>query len=175
MPLGLIRHEHTGNFHFLTFSCCHRLQHLGTPAVRDLFEDALERGRLRYRFVVAGYVVMPEHVHLLLGEPQTGTVSGVVHALKLSVAMGGDGEPFWQAWYYDFLLHNEEKRLEKLRYMHRNPVVRGLAKKPEDWAWSSFRHYATGVEGTIEIESHWTAMRRGNQVPEYLRYREKDG
>jgi putative transposase len=175
MPRGLIRYEHTGDFHFLTFSCYHRLQHFCTPAARDLFEDALERVRRRYRFVVAGYVVMPEHVHLLLGEPQTGTVSGVVHALKLSVAMRRTERPFWQARYYDFLLHNEEKRVEKLRYMHRNPVVRGLVQKPEDWASSSFRHCATGVEGTIEIESQWTAMRRGNEAPEYLRYREKAG
>ena len=35
-------------------------------------------------------------------------------------------------------------RVEKLRYMHRNPVVRGLVAKPEDWRWSSFRHYANG-------------------------------
>jgi putative transposase len=53
--------------------------------------------------------------------------------------------------------------------------VRGLVAKPEDWAWSSFRHYATGVEGRVEIESQWSAMRRGNQLPEYLRYREKAG
>jgi putative transposase len=59
--------------------------------------------------------------------------------------------------------------------MHRNPVVRGLVAKPEDWPWSSFRHYATGVEGKVEIESHWSAMRRGNRLPEYLRYREKAG
>jgi len=59
--------------------------------------------------------------------------------------------------------------------MHRNPVVRGLVQKPEGWTWSSFRHYSTGVEETIEIESHWTAMRRGNQAPEYLRYRGKVG
>jgi putative transposase len=59
--------------------------------------------------------------------------------------------------------------------MHRNPVVRGLVAKPEDWPWSSFRHYATGVEGKVEIESHWSAMRRGNRLPEYLRYREKTG
>jgi putative transposase len=175
MPRGLIRYEHTRNFHFLTFSCYHRLQHLGTEAARNLFEDALERVRQRYLFVVAGYVVMPEHVHLLLGEPQNRTVSEVVHALKLSVAMRSKKRPFWQARYYDFLVHNEEKRIEKLRYMHRNPVVRGLVGKPEDWAWSSFRHYATGVEETIEIESHWTAMRRGSQAPEHLRYQEKVG
>jgi putative transposase len=160
MPRGLIRYEHTGNFHFLTFSCYHRFQHLGSVDTRDLFEDALERVRQRYRFVVAGYVVMPEHVHLLLGEPQVSTVAGIMHALKLSVAMRHAQRPFWQARYYDFLVHSQEKRVEKLRYMHRNPVVRGLAGRPQDWPWSSYRHYATGELGTVEIESEWTAARR---------------
>jgi len=50
--------------------------------------------------------------------------------------------------------------VEKLRYIHRNPVERGLVTCPEDWAWSSFRHYLTGESGTVEIESHWTARRR---------------
>jgi hypothetical protein len=72
--------------------------------------------------------------------------------------------PFWQARYYDFNVNNEEKRVEKLRYMHRNPVVRGLVEKPEDWSWSSFRHYATGIEGTVEIESFWTGARRDGQL-----------
>jgi putative transposase len=83
--------------------------------------------------------------------------------------------PFWQARYYDFNVHNEEKRVEKLRYMHRNPVKRGLVEKPEEWAWSSFRHYATGEIGAVEIESHWTTARRGNLLPEHLRYREESG
>ena len=175
MPRGLIRYEHTGSFHFLTFSCYHRFQHLGAAEARDLFEDALERVRQRYRFVVCGYVAMPEHVHLLIGEPVKGAVSGVIHALKLAVAMRCAERPFWQARYYDFFVHNGEKRVEKLRYMHRNPVVRGLVAKPEDWAWSSFRHYATGEVGAVEIESQWRAMRRGNRLPEHLRYREKAG
>jgi putative transposase len=170
MPRGLVRHEHTGNFHFVTFSCFHRLQCLGTPAARDLFEEALERTRWRYRFVIAGYVAMPEHVLLLIGEPLEGTVSGVIHALKLSVSMRRTERPFWQARYYDFNMHNEEKRVEKLRYIHRNPVVRHLVAKPEDWPWSSFRHYVTGLAGTVEIESEWTAFRRRNQLPDHLRY-----
>ncbi len=49
---------------------------------------------------------------------------------------------------------------EKLDYIHNNPVRRGLVARPEDWPWSSFRHYATGVEGTVEIESQWTARKR---------------
>jgi putative transposase len=175
MPQGLFRYEHTGSFHFLTFSCYHRLPYLRKAAARDLFEDALERVRRRYRFVVAGCVLMPEHVHLLLGETDRRTVSEVVHALKLSVSMRRAERPFWQARYYDFLVHNEEKRVEKLRYMHRNPVVRGLVEKPEDWKWSSFRHYATGVVERVEIESQWTAMRRGNRLPEHWRFREIAG
>ncbi len=140
-PRGLVRYHHTGNFHFLTFSCYRRLPYLGSAAARDLFLDALERTRLRYRFVVAGYAVMPEHVHLLVGEPQKGDVAAVIHALKLSMRRAE--RPFWQARCYDFLVHNHEKRIEKLRYMHRNPVVRGLVEKSEDWPWSSFRHYAS--------------------------------
>jgi hypothetical protein len=44
--------------------------------------------------------------------------------------------------------------------MHRNPVKRGLVAKPEDWPWSSFRHYLYGEEGIVEIESEWIARRR---------------
>ncbi len=50
--------------------------------------------------------------------------------------------------------------MEKLDYVHRNPVQRGLVRRPEDWAWSSARHYATGEECGVEIESRWTARRR---------------
>ena len=52
------------------------------------------------------------------------------------------------------------KFVEKVRYIHRNPVTRGLVSKPEDYRWSSFNHYATGKPGPIEIESEWTRRRR---------------
>jgi putative transposase len=68
--------------------------------------------------------------------------------------------PFWQARYYDFNVWSAQKLTEKLKYLHRDPVTRGLVEKPEDWPWSSYRHYLTGVEGTIEIESERTAWKR---------------
>ncbi len=71
-----------------------------------------------------------------------------------------EGGSFWQPRYYDFNVSSEAKRIEKLRYIHRNPVRRGLVPRPEQWAWSSFRHYVSGVEGAVEIESQWTARRR---------------
>lgn len=55
---------------------------------------------------------------------------------------------------------SERKFTEKLRNIHRNPVQRGLVARPEHWRWSSFRHYATGEESTVEIESIWTVRRR---------------
>ena len=105
-------------------------------------------------------------MHLLVSEPRDGVLARAVQALKLSVSVRRHERPFWQARYYDFNVHSEEKRVEKLRYLHRNPVARGLCAKPEEWAWSSFRHYATGMAGTVEIESHWTAAGRGGELPQ---------
>jgi putative transposase len=103
---------------------------------------------------------MPEHVHLLVSEPKQSQLSTAIQALKLSVSVQSKERPFWLPRYYDFNVHNEDKRIEKLRYMHRNPVKRGLVERPEHWRWSSFRHYATGENGVVEIESFWTGARR---------------
>jgi putative transposase len=116
---------------------------------------------------------MPEHVHLLISEPERGTLAVAIQMLKQIVAQklkptlspntgekGGAPTHFWQARYYDFNVWTAKKRIEKLRYIHRNPVKRGLVERPEDWAWSSFRHYVTGVEGVVEIESEWTGRKR---------------
>jgi putative transposase len=163
MPTGLRRIQQAKQMHFLTFSCYQRKPKLAAPRTRSVFERSLELTRLDYGFCVAGYVIMPEHVHLLITEPDAGPLSTALQALKQSVSRTlalRAPEPFWQARYYDFNVWSEEKRVEKLRYIHRNPVRRGLVEKPEDWQWSSFRHYATGVEGAVEIESEWTARKR---------------
>ncbi len=152
--------------HFVTFSCYRRSAYFASAASRSLFESALERVRLRYEWAVIGYVVMPEHVHLLVSEPEEGNLAGAIQALKLSVAVRRRERPFWQARYYDFNVWTEKKTTEKLKYLHRNPVARGLVAAPEDWKWSSYRHYATGERGTVEIESIWTAARRDYELPE---------
>jgi putative transposase len=164
MPKGLVRYQQCGCFHFITFGCYHRFQHLGTAASRDLFERSFEIMRIRYDFVVCGYVVMPEHVHLLVSEPKKALLSKAIQALKLSVSVQSKERPFWQPRHFYFNVNKEEKRAEKLRYMYRNPVTRGLVEKPEQWAWSSFRHYATGEIGTVEIESFWTGARRDGLI-----------
>jgi putative transposase len=71
--------------------------------------------------------------------------------------------PFWQKRYYDRNIRDRTEFAEKLRYIHRTPVKRGLCANPEDWLWSSFRHYATGEDFSVEIESEWTARKRAEQ------------
>jgi len=176
---GLNRYYGAEDFHFITCSCYQRRPLLGTAGRRDLFLAVLEQMRRRYRVVVLGYVVMPEHFHVLLSEPREGTLSTVMQALKLgfarrvlaaqrrAVTVGrptsrsfrelgecpnpAESGPIWQARFYDFNVWSERKRVEKLRYMHRNPVKRGLVEDPDQWLWSSFRPYAYGEPGTVRI------------------------
>ena len=125
--------------------------------------------RERYQFSLVGYVVMPEHIHLLICEPQVGTPSTVMQVLKQRVAQSLRRKPrrrtnqdqmrlwsaapadalrsFWQRRFYDFNVWSRKKRIEKLSYMHRNPVKRGLVAEPGLWAWSSYRFYQYGEKG----------------------------
>jgi putative transposase len=151
MPWGLKHFQHSGQLHFLTFSCYRRRANFTAAVARACFESALERVRHSYGLCVYGYVVMPEHVHLLLDEPERGELAQVLQSLKQSVARTlalRAADPFWQARYYDFSVRSEAKFVEKLRYIHRNPVARGLVPRPEDWPWSSFLHYLT-------VQSEW--------------------
>jgi putative transposase len=163
MPKQLKRYQQQGCLHFITFSCYRRQQLLASPKSREIFENELERVRRWYGFYVTGYVLMPEHVHLLVSEPERGKLQVVIQMLKqiTSHRLRSEGTPrFWQVRYYDFPVWSEKKRVEKLRYMHRNPVKRELVARPEDWKWSSFRQWSTGCEGPIEIECQWTARKR---------------
>ena len=171
MPKGLHRYYRTGHLHFITFSCYHRRPLLGTARRRNLFLEIFEQVRARCSFVVVGYVVMPEHVHLLISEPERGTQSTVMQVLKQRFARRVLAElrrqrrpqqdalwqealevgHVWQARFYDFIVRSEVKKREKLRYIHRNPVRRGLVLEPEQWRWSSFRSYAYGESGPVLV------------------------
>jgi putative transposase len=163
MPWGLKRFHQSGQSHFVTFCCYHRRPLFATAAAKLIFEAALERVRRRFGLYVYGYVIMPEHVHLLLSEPQRETLADALKSLKQGVSrrlLGDDADHFWQKRYYDFNIRNQPQFVEKLRYIHRNPVKRGLCGRAEDWQWSSFLHYATGCEARIGIESEWMARKR---------------
>ena len=158
MPSRLKRYQTEGHFHFITFSCYRRLPYLNNNAARIVTETLIETLRQRHGFYLFGYVLMPEHVRLLMSEPKRQPLSRTMNVLKTEISkkLKGERKQFWQRRYYDFNVLTHAKFVEKLRYMHRNPVKRGLVDTPEQWPWSSFRHYLTGAEGRIEIESHWT-------------------
>ena len=82
MPWGLTRFHHTGQSHFVTFCCYHRRPLLTTDDSRRIFESSLERVRRSFNLQVYGYVIMPEHVHLLLSEPQRDTLAEALKSLK---------------------------------------------------------------------------------------------
>jgi putative transposase len=167
MPWGLKRYQHTNQTHFITFSCYRRMRLLQNASTADLFLFCLEQTRRRFQLRVYGYVVMPEHVHLLLSEPERSTLSAAIHSLKLAVSKRVRNHieterpfRFWHSRYFDFNVQSNQKFAEKLRYMHRNPVERGLVEKPDQWHWSSFRHYSDGELGVVEIESERTAQKQ---------------
>ncbi len=163
MPRELVRYQDAGHFHFVTFSCFGRKPYLRTAFGRDLFERSLEAMRVRYGFVVVGYVVMPEHVHLLVSEPRVAVLGKAIQALKLSVAVQSVQSvqrPFWWRGTTTSMCLVRGSGKEKVEYMHQNPVARGLVPDAGDWPWSSYRHYQTGERGVVEIESEWTAGKR---------------
>ena len=168
MTKGLHRYYGAKHLHFITCSCYRRQAFLNTAQRRDLFLKILEEARRKYRFVVHGYVLMPEHFHWLITEPELGDPSVVMKVVKQRFARRFNRtrrrplaaqmelwdsvlDRVWQKRFYDFNVWSERKHTEKLRYMHRNPVKRGLVERPEQWKWSSFRAYLYGEVGAVRV------------------------
>jgi REP-associated tyrosine transposase len=137
MPWNLTRYYGNGDLHFITCSCYWRQPLLGSARPRDLFLTVLEQVRLRYQFVVLGYVVMPEHFHLLRRRRICIRTRRAEPSFKACITVDGErscgslsnaAQPelfehapphIWQKRFYDFNVWTERKRLEKLRYLHR--------------------------------------------------------
>jgi len=166
----LQRYYGRGDLHFITFSCYRRRPYLGTARARNQFVKILGQVRSRYRFQLLGYVVMPEHVHLIISEPTKGTPSQVLKqrvsralrrrprnaSARLPLPFGAtelQAPAFWQRRFYDFIVWSSGKLREKLIYMHRNPVQRKLVSHPRDWPWSSWMHYEEGESGLIAMDT----------------------
>jgi putative transposase len=171
MRTRLRRFYGRGDLHFITFSCRGRLPLLGEAGARNVFVSVLDEVRVRCEFRLLGFVVMPEHVHMVVSEPRVGDPSEVMQVLKMRVALRlnpprgkapaedaeirlseDDPYSFWQRRFYDFNVWSSGKLEQKLDYMHRNPVERGLVKHPRDWPWSSWAYYEKGEVGMIRID-----------------------
>ena len=143
-----------------------------SPAIRDLFAAALAAARVHHAFKLFAWVVMPEHVHLLMRPHADARLEAALRSLKTSVAKRviarwreldapildrirtSDGAVrFWQkGGGFDRNVRDEDELCREVRYIHRNPVERGLVERPEDWRWSSVRWWMSQREGEIECD-----------------------
>jgi putative transposase len=174
MPKNLKRITGRGDLHFITFCCYQRRPLLASARARNLVVQILNEVRARYHFALIGYVIMPEHLHLLISEGPAAPPSTILQVFKQRLARRMRGKKrvapgqlalrfpskqgtlrrFWQRRYYDFNVYSRGKVIEKLHYMHANPVRQGLVDHPGDWPWSSWCFYYRG-EGLLKIDP-WT-------------------
>jgi putative transposase len=171
-----------GDFHFITFSCCGRLPLLSRSSTRTTFVGVLDEVRRQHEFRLLGFVVMPEHVHMVVSEPRIGSPSDAMQSLKQKSSfrlnwsremapaekagpksLEDDPYAFWQRRFYDYNVWSDGKLEQKLDYMHRNPVRRGLVSHPKYWPWSSWSNYEKGEPGLIRIDSLYEGIPKQSQ------------
>ena len=157
---------------FLTFSCYKRLPLLNSVPWRDEFTSSLAAAKQRCTFKLVAWVVMPEHVHLLMADwDDDWPISRCLTAIKKPIAQRAiarwraadasilrriavkTGHRYWQAGGgFDRLIRTHTELWETIEYCHQNPVKRGLVSTSTDWAWSSARWYAGERAGQISID-----------------------
>jgi putative transposase len=143
-----LRHyDNTGLVRFVTFNCYRNQPSLSDNLARTILIECLDAARRKHGFRLYGYVIMPEHVHLVLhpaGERSLGLLVREIKSLSARkwfalrpVGRAGDARVFWQKRCYDHNCRTPEDALEKIAYCHNNPVRRGLVADPAEWRWSS--------------------------------------
>ncbi|ADB15740.1 protein of unknown function DUF1568 [Pirellula staleyi DSM 6068] len=170
------RYDIPGDVRFLTFSCFQRLPLLSRDRTRIFLVEAIERCRSLRPFELWGYVIMPEHVHLIILPGKSMLVAEILKTIKVSTSKraitwlhqnapdflhcledlqpnGSGTYRFWQrGGGYDRNLRSTRDVHEKLSYIHENPVRRGLVLKAEDWKWSSALAWQTGIDEPLRID-----------------------
>ena len=170
------RYDVEGHAHYQTFSCLDRRPFLTSDRACRWFLEGLNKARVEHSFELWAFVLMPEHVHLLILPHKGVKVSRILQAAKQPVAqkvvawvrdnkpsflptMGREdskGKVHYLFWLpgggYDRNIYSVEELHEKIKYIHNNPVRRGLVERPEDWPWSSCRAWMTGIDEPIRID-----------------------
>jgi len=159
---------------FITMSCYRRYRLFNHIRLYKIFLRHLESFRIKNETSVLGYVVMPNHVHLVLYphiELKMGIAMGKLKSLsayeiisdwkrennevleKLRVMRGNkESYAFWQLRCYDHNCRSPKIVREKINYCHNNPVRAGLVKEPEEWRWSSYNCYWSNREEIVRVD-----------------------
>ncbi len=169
------RYEFRGHAHELTFSCFRRRAFLSRDRTRGYLVEAITEAKSKHAFDLWAYVVMPEHVHLLIcPRAEVYSISEILRSIKqpvsrrallylrerhpeglvwLATGQGGTPYRFWQAGGgYDRNITSVETVIQVAKYLHENPVRRGLVGPPSEWPYSSARDWETGVSGLLPID-----------------------
>ena len=152
--------------HYVTFSCYRRRNLLDHPSPRKIVIEALSEQLIRLDGRCLGFVIMPNHVHVILWFPAVGKISELMKQWKRTssyrlnkqlreipayASLLGENDPVWQPHFYDFTIGNENLIQVKIDYMHNNPVVAGLVTKAEEWTDSSARYYLLGEQSAVPM------------------------
>ena len=171
------RWNEQGHAHFLTFSCYKRQQFLSKDRSRQWFVDALNIARNKHHFHLWAYVIMPEHVHLLIWPTKTEySISDILYSIKKPVNNKAlnylkrnnpeflnkmlDEQPngiasyrFWQrGGGYDNNITEPKTIWQVMEYIHANPVRRNLCQYAHDWKWSSYTEWENPGSGILPID-----------------------
>lgn len=123
----------------------------------DVVVHNLDFYRQKFRFQLHGYVIMPDHIHLLLTPSNRGMLTDILRDFKHRVAtemnaITGQHGTFWQANYYEHGIRSGADFREKLAYIHNNPVRAGLLGDPLSAWYSSVRAWETGEQKPLRID-----------------------
>ena len=175
------RHYHPGHLQFITTSTYRRGKLFASDRLRGDFVEVLRRLRQETGFRLIGWVLMPEHFHLLIKCEPADSISSILQELKRQTAfrvLKGLQENGQYPWCRQMLARltlpadrprriklsclakailslqrsQRTKTLEKLNYMHGNPVKRGLVSSPDQWPWSSFRFYYLNDSSILSMD-----------------------
>ncbi len=164
--------------HYLTFSCFNKQWLFKGEPLYTLFIDQLQKARERYHFKLFGFVVMPNHVHLLLDASPEVTISEILNGIRRPFAFHAlnwlderfpelkplytvkEGKRtkrrFWTPGHgYDKPVTTRDAVHHMINYMHNNPVKRELVEEAEQWRWSSARFWLTGEADPLKMDDPW--------------------
>ncbi len=146
-----------GHLHFITCRFFRHEPKFSVEKHRDLFVQLLEELRLKFRFKVVGYVVMPDHFDLLMAEPEIDTVANSIEMLRKRYGRRYNNsarsvDQVWETRYADTHIYDQARIEERLRFMHEQPVKAGLVASPTEWEWSSARSYKGMDEGVVTVD-----------------------
>lgn len=169
-------YDRNGEAHFITFSCFRRKPLLSKERSCQWMVEAISLSRSKHPFDLWAWVIMPEHIHLVLRPHADVRISSILITMKQSISRRAmlwlkehnpafladlrDQQPngkssyrFWQrGGGYDRNLRSTRDVHEKIRYVHENPVRRGLVVTPLEWKWSSATAWHTGRDEPISLD-----------------------